>query len=77
MNNLGNAFMLSGETDKAEKTFNEIILKDPKNVQAYGNLAVLYEDRGEINKAKTMLAKVLQINPNDTRAKQMMDKFKK
>ena len=77
LNNLGNAFMLSGETDKAEKTFNEIILKDPKNVQAYGNLAVLYEDRGEINKAKTMLAKVLQINPNDTRAKQMMDKFKK
>lgn len=75
--NLGNAYMLSGETDKAEKTFNEIILKDPKNVQAYGNLAVLYEDRGDINKARAMLVNVLQISPNDIRAKQMMDKLNK
>lgn len=77
LNNLGNAFMLSGETAEAEKIFNEIILKDPKNVLAYGNLAVLYEDKGDIGNAKNMLEKVLQINPNDARAKQMMDKLNK
>lgn len=75
LNNLGNAYMLSGEKDKAEKIFSEIILKDPKNVQAYGNLAVLYEDRGDIIKAKSMLAKVMMINPNDVRANQMMEKL--
>lgn len=75
LNNLGNAYMLTGDTAEAEKIFTEIILKDPKNVLAYGNLAVLYEDKGDIGKAKNMLEKVLHINPNDARAKQMMDKF--
>lgn len=74
--NLGNALMLEGNTAEAETVFRQVLEKEPRNVIAYGNLAVIYEDKGERNKAKEMLNKVLEIDPKDARALQMLENFK-
>ncbi|MEO8664575.1 MAG: tetratricopeptide repeat protein [Ignavibacteria bacterium] len=77
LNNLGNAFMIEGKTQEAEAIFKEVIGKDRANVMAYGNLAVIYEDKGNIAMATDMLHKILLIDPNDVRAKQMMKRLGK
>ena len=76
LNNLGNYYFITNDTEKAEDIFNEILRKDPANLLAMGNLAVIYEGRNEKEKAKKMLEKVLKINPGDPRALQMLDNLK-
>ena len=77
LNNLGNAFMLEGKTLEAETIFKQVVEKEPGNVMAYGNLAVIYEDKGNIELARNMLNKVLSIDPKDIRAKEMLEKLAK
>ncbi|MEZ4690848.1 MAG: hypothetical protein R3A12_11960 [Ignavibacteria bacterium] len=49
---LGNYYFITNDTEKAEDIFNEILRKDPANLLAMGNLAVIYEGRNEKEKAK-------------------------
>jgi Tfp pilus assembly protein PilF len=77
LNNLGNAYLLSGDEKEAENIFKHILTKDSKNVLALGNLAVIYKDRNDIALSKKMLDRVLEIDPNDTRAKSLLESLSK
>lgn len=62
-------FFGSGNFSEAEKTYIEIIKKDPKNIQAYKNLGNLYLKQGNLRDAMSSFEQVLKINPNDQEAK--------
>ena len=76
LNNLGNAYLITGNKNEAEKIFKRVLKLDANNALALGNLAVIYEDNGNKNEAVKMLKKILENDPNDKRAKEMLSKLK-
>ncbi len=54
----------------AEKTFLEVLQREPNYWQALGNLAGLYDQTGRIDEAWSAYQKLLAINPQDERARQ-------
>ncbi len=65
------AFMLDllGEEDEALVIYEQLANRDQPFVNALLNLAVMYEDRGEILKAERCLRQILDTNPNHERAR--------
>ena len=59
---------LSGDEDAAIDYYKQIASGNQAYVSALLNLAVLYEDRGELNKASQCVDTVLKIYPNHKRA---------
>jgi len=59
---------LSGYESAAIDYYNQAIASSPAYVSALLNLAVLYEDRGEFEKASLCVEKVLECHPNHPRA---------
>lgn len=69
--NLFNAGVLAfqgGDEDTAEAKFREAIGKDPSFVEPYSALAGLYLDRKEYDQATAMADKVLELEPENSRA---------
>ena len=66
---LGWLLDLCGEEDEAVRFYEECVAKERPLVNALVNLAVLYEDRGEINKAEKLLQMVMKTNPNHRKAR--------
>lgn len=60
---------LLGEEDEAVRAYENAVARSPAHVNALINLAVVYEDRGEIIKAEKCLKQVLDTNPNHERAR--------
>jgi Flp pilus assembly protein TadD len=54
-----------GEYRTAEKQYQTILAKDPKNLDALSNLGVVYFRTGKIRSAESTLRKALTIAPND------------
>jgi Flp pilus assembly protein TadD len=54
-----------GKYRTAEKQYQTILAKDPKNLDALSNLGVVYFRTGKIRSAESTLKKVLAIAPND------------
>jgi DNA-directed RNA polymerase subunit alpha len=63
---------LVGEEDEAVAVYEQLCSRDQPMVNALLNLAVLYEDRGEIAKAEKCLRQILDTNPNHPRARLFM-----
>jgi DNA-directed RNA polymerase subunit alpha len=65
------AYMLDlvGEEDEAVALYEQITEQERPHVNALLNLAVVYEDRGEINKAEKCLKQILDTDPNHERAR--------
>jgi DNA-directed RNA polymerase subunit alpha len=65
------AFMLDllGEEDEALAIYEQLVERDRPHVNALLNLAVLYEDRGDVVKAERCLKQILDTNPNHPRAR--------
>jgi DNA-directed RNA polymerase subunit alpha len=65
------AYMLDlvGEEDEAVALYEQITQREQPHINALLNLAVVYEDRGEINKAEKCLKQILDTNPNHERAR--------
>lgn len=65
------AFMLDilGEEDEALSLYEQLVARERPHINALLNLAVLYEDRGEVNKAERCLKQILDTNPNHPRAR--------
>jgi DNA-directed RNA polymerase subunit alpha len=65
------AYMLDllGEEDEALGLYEQLAGRDQPHVNALLNLAVLYEDRGEVSKAERCLRQILDTNPNHERAR--------
>lgn len=59
---------LSGNEDAAIDYYKEIVSTSPVQVHALINLAVLYEDRDDFEKAAQCIDKVLMFHPNHQRA---------
>lgn len=60
---------LSGEDEEAIDLYERICDDAPAHVSALLNLAVLYEDRGDLPRAERCLRQVLETNPNHARAR--------
>jgi Flp pilus assembly protein TadD len=54
-----------GKYRTAEKQYQKVLAKDPKNLDALSNLGVVYFRTGSIRSAETTLKKALRIAPND------------
>ncbi|UYV11680.1 MAG: tetratricopeptide repeat protein [Phycisphaera sp.] len=63
---------LAGEEDEAISLYERLCDKTPAPVNALLNLAVLYEDRQEYNRAERCLRQVLDTDPNHPRARLYM-----
>ncbi len=63
---------LLGEEDEAVLLYEQLCLRDQPHVNALLNLAVVYEDRGEIAKAEKCLRQILETSPNHPRALKYM-----
>lgn len=69
---LAYALDLAGEEDEAISLYERSIEIPPAPVNALINLAVLYEDRGDLARAERCLRQVLDTNPNHPRARLFM-----
>ena len=65
---LGFMLDLVGEEDEAVAVYEQLSQRDRPHVNALINLAILYEDRGDIVNAERCLRQVLDTNPNHPRA---------
>ena len=54
-----------GNYRKAEKQYQTVLAKDPKNLDALSNLGVVYFRTGKLRSAESTLKKALAIAPND------------
>jgi DNA-directed RNA polymerase subunit alpha len=60
---------MSGEENEALALYEQLGSRERPHVNALINLAVLFEDRGEINRAEKCLRQVLDTQPNHPRAR--------
>lgn len=63
---------LLGEEDEAIGIYEQLARSDQPHINTLLNLAVLYEDRGEIAKAEKCLRQILDTQPNHPRARLFM-----
>ncbi|MEE8155102.1 MAG: DNA-directed RNA polymerase subunit alpha C-terminal domain-containing protein [Phycisphaerales bacterium] len=63
---------LLGEEDEAVAMYEQVCSRDQPYVNALLNLAVIYEDRGEIGQAEKCLRQILETRPNHSRALRYM-----
>ena len=63
---------LLGEENEAVAMYEQLCLRDQPHVNALLNLAVVYEDRGEIAQAEKCLRQILETSPNHPRALRYM-----
>lgn len=68
------AFMLDlvGEEEEAISIYERLCCSDQPHINALLNLAVIYEDRGEVGKSEKCLRQILDTNPNHERARLFM-----
>jgi len=61
---MGNIYFLKKEYEEAESYYRKAIDKDPKNADAYNNLAWLYYMKREyLNEAEELALKAMELNP--------------
>jgi DNA-directed RNA polymerase subunit alpha len=63
---------LVGEEDEAIALYEQVCAHDRPHINALLNLAVLYEDRGQINEAEKCLRQILDTRPDHVRARAFM-----
>ena len=68
-NNLGFAYLVSGQEEKAFPYLKKAIQIDPEYIKAYNNLAIYYERQNQLEKARNHYRKALLINPRYMDAK--------
>ena len=59
LDNLGQAYIVSGNLDEAQKIYDGIFEKSPNFIEPFYNYAVLLEKRGELSQAKEYYEKAL------------------
>ena len=61
---MGNIYFLKNEYSEAESFYRKVIDEDPKNADAYNNLAWLYYTmRENLDEAEDMALKAIELNP--------------
>lgn len=65
VHNLAGAYIALGETDKAEKVFDDVLHKRPQDYDAYYNRATLRKQTRDRNHIEQMEKVVVELPPND------------
>ncbi|MEW6002764.1 MAG: tetratricopeptide repeat protein [Nitrospirota bacterium] len=64
---MGNIYLQKNDFDEAESYYRKVIKKDPKNADAYNNLAWLYFIKRErLDDAERLASKAIELNPSKT-----------
>ena len=63
---------LLGEEDEALALYERVAARQPAHINALLNLAVMYEDRGDLVRSERCLRQILDTNPNHPRARLYM-----
>jgi DNA-directed RNA polymerase subunit alpha len=66
---LAYALDLVGEEDEALALYEQLVHLERPHINALLNIAVIYEDRGDVNKAEKCLKQILDTDPNHERAR--------
>jgi Flp pilus assembly protein TadD len=66
----------SGDVASAEKTFKKALVVDKNNADAYFNLGVLYEGKGDLNLALDNYSKAQALNPRDTELRETVQSLR-
>lgn len=66
------ALDLAGEEDEAVAVYEQLVQREQPHVASLLNLAVLYEDRGDMVRAEKCLRQILETDPNHPRARMYM-----
>ncbi len=74
---LGNLYRESGDNIQASLEYKKAIELDKDYYQAWGNLASIYLDQGELELAFRAFQEVLRINPNEQTAKRHVEMLSK
>ncbi len=71
----GKFYFLNKQYDEAISEFQKALKLDPKNARVLYNLGVVHESRGDIEMAKTLYTKALEIDPKLSEAQKHLDKL--
>src|SRR3989339_36166 len=66
--NLGDAYVLDGQYDKALKILNEAVAQDPKHYKAYLNMGVAHENKQDYLSALADYTKAIELRPQYAKA---------
>lgn len=66
-----------GKYDEAEEILNEVIEKDASILQSYDSLGFIYYKKGDLKKAEENFKKILELDPNNAKAKNSLEVLKK
>lgn len=71
----GKFYLINNRYDEALKFFLEIQKKLPNNPEVYYHLGLIYEAKNDLQKAKEMFLKTIEISPQHKLAKKHLDKI--
>ncbi|MBU2020588.1 MAG: tetratricopeptide repeat protein, partial [Bacteroidetes bacterium] len=63
-------------SDSAEILYNQAIIKEPRFVEAWHNLGMIHETRGEKTRALQAYAKALKYNPEFELSREAADRLR-
>jgi len=72
---LGKCYLQKKQFDQAEKEFKRVLLFDPKHLAAHKNFGDLMRQMGWDNTCETSYRKILQIDPLDKLAQEILDEL--
>jgi len=72
---LGKCYLQKKQFDHAEKEFKRVLLFDPKHLAAHKNFGDLMRQMGWDNTCETSYRKILQIDPLDKHAQEVLDEL--
>jgi len=75
-NNIGNIFFETGNRQKAIEAYKKAIEINPNLVDAYFNMGYTYFYMGKLPQAAKCFEEVLKRDPNNVKAKVMLEKMK-
>lgn len=73
---LGQIYLENGDFEEAEKEFDFILEKNENSADAYYGLGVIYENQGDLVKARSEWRKALQIQSNHAGALKKLSEYK-
>ena len=70
--NAGSVYLLRQQLEEAAAQFEQALAADPDYVPALGNLGLVRAQQGRYDEARALLQKLLRLQPNDARARAML-----
>ena len=72
---LGSLYLGNGRLVEAERSFRNAIEVDENNPTGYGSLALVYAQRGDVERARQLLQTVLRLDPGNQAARVVLERL--